>query len=1038
MNLSLNKLTKAISLSLLTSSLLLSQVARAEAEQSVNEQEEQVEVDQVESNLVDESSKDEDIEVFQVTGSRINQTTLEGPLPVEVISAEDMLKAGNMSVYDALQNLSQNTGSVTGDENSNGFTPNAKVLNFRGLGPQYTLVLINGRRIANYPAAYNSNATVVNVNSVPMSAVERIEVVSTGASAIYGSDAAAAVINVILKKDFAGLSMGGTYGTPDNVDGDSGRFNIVKGFDFDNGNVTAVLEYSDSDTITGPSDMDYPFGTPVMSRGSAKVNSLAAQGYDAFYNNLPDNLRPDTYVDPGKDVCDSLLGQEYSYREQDEESSIPGSYGSYCGFDIGKRSTIRNGQEKISAMVSSNFDLDSDITVFADLIFTQIDAENDRGYINVQGVVEDPNSSAPIFEFGDGNNSILLPGNMFGYEHNLQTHLRLMGSEEIGNTATQFDETAYSFSVGAKGYVLDDYEWEVSYTQSQYQMDTERTLADHKMVEQYFLGEKVLNPDGGDLTYFGNPVYDGNSSHDVFLPLDQTAINDIFGRAKEQNETYSNMLTGVLSGDLFDVPAGTVQFAAVLEYMHEGFDYKADDKMLAQPGEGWWNFAGFGGEGDRDRYSTGLEVKVPLLDGLSLTGAVRYDEYHYIGKSNGDITPAISLEYRPLDDLLIRASYSGIFRAPDLQAVFTESSFYSGGTDWLGCYDQTWAPKGVTPEEFSNGPDAGIYQAACRSFSSTFKANKLPATDLENETGDSYGIGFVWEPVENFSIQFDYYETEINDQIQQASLNGILYDEFVCAYQDEVSDSVTFGCEKVNQLIIRKDSEDSEFSQSSLESVNTTPFNLAMHRQTGTDTKIKYSFDTSDFGSFNFGLSHTGIISTQRDTIEGDGTPPRELHDLLGNPEAIDTVIGSVGWYKDGLSASMNVRYKSGLGPRRPQPVQNADGNDALFDKDTGKEIDYVLDEDENPVDSEGEPIENAEKKTSQKRLDPYVTANLVLGYAFNEGDTRVNFTVNNVFDEKSPKDDTFLAHEWPWYNIGAYAGSAIGREFYLGFEHNF
>ncbi|QBY03366.1 hypothetical protein E2K93_02810 [Thalassotalea sp. HSM 43] len=1044
MKLSLNKLTRAMGYSLLTSSLLLAQAARAEAERDANQQQnnavDEVEVSQVNNNDVEEYQEaEEEIEVFQITGSRINQTTLEGPLPVEVISAEDMLKAGNLTVYDALQNLSQNTGSVTGDENSNGFTPNAKVLNFRGLGPQYTLVLINGRRIANYPAAYNSNATVVNVNSVPMAAVERIEVVSTGASAIYGSDAAAAVINVILKNDYEGTALGGTFGTPDNVDGDSYRFNIVKGVDFDNGNITAVLEYADSDTILGPSDLDYPYGTPVMNRGAAKVRTLASQGYDAFFNNLPVDLQPDTYIDPGKELCDSLPGQEYQYRARDEESSIPGSYGSYCGFDIGKRSTIRNGQTKISAMISSNFEINSDVSFFADVIFTDIEAENDRGYINIQGVVEDQSSAAPVFQFGEGDNAVLIPGNQYGYNHHLETHLRLMGSEEIGDTSTSFDEQAFSVSLGLEGFVFDDYQWEVSYTHSEYTMDTARTLADHKMVEEYFLGEKVMVNEDTELSYFGSPVYDGNAKLGVFSALDQQAIDDIFGRAKEENKTYSYMTTAVLSGDLFEVPSGYVQFAAVAEYMHEGFEYNADDKMTADPGEGWYNFAGFGGEGERDRYSAGLEIKVPILDDLSATGAIRYDEYHATGPVNSDWTPAISLEYRPLDDLLVRASYSGIFRAPDLQAIYTESSFYSGGTDWLGCYDQIWAPEGVSPEEFSNGPNAGVYQSACRSFSATFLANKLPASDLKNESGTTFGIGFVWEPIDNLSIQFDYYEVEINDQIQQASLNGILYDEFVCAYEDEVSDNVTFGCEKVDQLIVRTPSEDSELNQSNLESVNTTPFNLAMHRQTGTDTKVNYTLFTESYGVFNFGISHTGIISTQRDTIEGDGIPAVEIHDLLGNPEPIDTIIGSLGWAYQDFTANVNVRYKSGLGPRRPQPIQNDDGNDALYDIDTGKEIDYVFDEDDMPIDpSSGEPIENAEKRISQKRLDPYITTNLVLGYTFNEGDTRINFTVNNVFDEESPDDDTFLAHEWPWYNIGAYAGSAIGREFYFGFEHNF
>ncbi|WP_068545425.1 TonB-dependent receptor domain-containing protein [Thalassotalea crassostreae] len=1029
MKLSLNKLTKAMSLSLLTSSLLLAQAARAEAEQRVSDQDEsQIEVDQSSDSELDESEIEQEVEVIKVTGSRINQTTLEGPLPVEIISADDMLKAGNMTVYDALQNLTQNTGSVTADENSNGFTPNAKVLNFRGLGPQYTLVLINGRRIANYPQAYKSNATVVNVNSVPMAAVERIEVVSTGASAIYGSDAAAAVINVILKKDFEGLSMGGTLGTPDNVDGDSMRFNIVKGFDFDNGNITAVMEYTDSDDIYGPSDMDYPYGTPVMNRGAVVVNALAAQGYDAFYNNIPEDMQPPTYVDPGKDACDSIPGMEYQSRARNEDSSTPGSFGSYCGLDIGKRSTIRNGSEKISAMISSNFDLDNDISVFADFIFTNVQASNDRGYINLQGMVEEPGTTPPLIELPWGT----YPGTDFGYQHNLQSVQRLFASEEIGNTGTDFDENAYSFTVGVEGLLMDEYDWEVSYTNSRYTLDTERTLADYKKVEEYFFGENVVNNNGDNVTYLGNPLYDGNSLIDVFTPLDAVMIDDIFGRGKEKNETYSDMVTAVISGEAFDWYAGTVQFAAVLEYMNEGFDYKADEKMEAEDGEGWWNFAGFSGEGDRDRYSVGLEVQVPLLDNLSTTMALRYDEYHSTGPVNGDWTPAISLEYRPMDDLLVRASYSGIFRAPDLQAIYTESSFYTSGIDYLTCYEQQYAPDNITPEDFETGS-----KEKCFTYNSGFKADKLPASDLKNETGDSYGIGIVWEPIDNLAIKFDYYDTEINNQIQQASSNGLLYDEFLCAYEDEVTGNVTFGCEKVNQLVNRGPNEPG-FGQTNIEKVNTTPFNLAMHRQTGTDAKISYRFETADYGFFNTSIAHTGIISTERDTIEGDGIKPTEYHDELWNNEPIDTIVGTLGWAYEDFTANVTVRYQSGLGPRRRAELVNENGDPRYFDSD-GKEVDYVdLNEDGQPVDAEGEVIENVNTKLSNKRLDPYITTNLVLGYTFNEGDTRVNFTVNNLFDENSPEDDSWSYNEWPWYNISAYAGSAIGREFYLGFEHNF
>ena len=139
-----------------------------------------------------------------VTGSRIKRSQVEGPAPVTVITAADIERQGFATVFDALNSLTQNTASIQNELNQNGFTPNASFLNLRGLGPGYQLVLINGRRAADYPLPYNSQSNAVNLANIPAAALERVEVLTGGASAIYGSDAVAGVVNLIMKTNFEG------------------------------------------------------------------------------------------------------------------------------------------------------------------------------------------------------------------------------------------------------------------------------------------------------------------------------------------------------------------------------------------------------------------------------------------------------------------------------------------------------------------------------------------------------------------------------------------------------------------------------------------------------------------------------------------------------------------------------------------------------------------------------------------------------------------------------------------------------------------
>ncbi|MCM2337415.1 MAG: TonB-dependent receptor plug domain-containing protein, partial [Lysobacter sp.] len=146
-----------------------------------------------------------DVDRVVVTGSRIKRAEVEGPSPVTIITSEQISKEGFNTVHDALETLSQNTGFGQNDFNAaGGFTPNASVVNLRGMGPGRTLLLINGRRANDYPFPYNGRSNFQNFNNIPAAAVERIEILAGGASAIYGSDAVAGVINVVLKRNYEG------------------------------------------------------------------------------------------------------------------------------------------------------------------------------------------------------------------------------------------------------------------------------------------------------------------------------------------------------------------------------------------------------------------------------------------------------------------------------------------------------------------------------------------------------------------------------------------------------------------------------------------------------------------------------------------------------------------------------------------------------------------------------------------------------------------------------------------------------------------
>ena len=1026
MKVSMNLITQSIRYSLVVSALATPLTALSAEDETV-----------APALIETEEQEEEEIELIQVTGSRIKQTSFEGPNPVTSISAEDMLKQGHMSLLDALSNISQNSGLVDSAEvGASGFTPGASVVNLRGLGPQYTLTLVNGRRLASYPAAYGSNTSVVSLSSIPMAAVERVDVLTTGASAVYGSDAVSGVINIILKKDLEGTDLALVYGTGEEHKQGNGRLQLTHGMDFDKGNLTLIGELQQQAYIKGgdlkdiDSAKDYPFGDPVMSRGAVLIDNWAAYEYLLNPSGEP------TYIDPGVNACNAMPWTSYEYRSQLPENiadgKTGGSWGNYCGYDNVKERTLRPQQDKFSFMATGNYELGNDITGFIDVLYTKTSTETDHGSIAIQG-------GSIELETGENQLKVQGPDGQYLVMPDWYTVGRVLPSHEIGNTAYNLDDTGFSITVGASGYI-GDHDWEVYFLNSENTLDTDQRALRYEETVEMFFGNYVKDQ-------LGIKVYDGTGTHDLYQPLSSDEVRRLVGTTKAKNKTDSQIFSASIAGDLFELPAGNLQYAAVIEYANESFSYEPDELMTQPEGEGWWGLAGFGGFGERSRSSVGGELKMPITDTLSTGIALRYDAYDSgTSSDSGAFTPAYNLEFRPNDEWLFRASYARSFKAPDMQAIFTRSRAFSFGTDYTSCYENSFSET-ISPSEFISNQK---YYSAC--LGSSFNAEQLPNKELKNEEGTSIGLGFVYAPINELTISFDYYDVEIRNQVRRGNISTLLLEDFHCTYGTSESAPI-FGCDIVSGtdekpgLVVRKPSAEGDFTQGSeIDKVNTTAFNLASFRQTGFDFKASYLWELDNFGALNFATALTNIISTEYDAIEGDDKQAQEFSSDITNREPEQTITASITYMYEDFTTTLSGRYMSALAPRRIERQTDTNGDVIYFDKygdplsydiiDLGNgEKDFIVNEGY----YQGEDARVVgESKRSNKRLDPYITANLTFNYAFNDKDTSISLAINNVFDTNSPDDDSFMATEWPWYDIISYSGSALGREYYLSVNHHF
>ncbi|WP_166636809.1 TonB-dependent receptor domain-containing protein [Cognatilysobacter terrigena] len=925
-----------------------------------------------------EADKKQQLDRVEVVGSRIKRTEKEGAAPVVVITRETIEREGFQTVGDMLQTLTQNTTvNFTGDLAVTGFTPNAQVINLRNLGPGYTLTLVNGRRPAQYPQPYNRDNNVVNIKAIPSSIVERIEVLTGGASAIYGSDAVAGVVNIVTRKNFDGDFVKLTAGTTTNGGGDSGQLEYTGGRTGDRWSALWAFQYGANepvfasqrdflaDTRNGPLGPD--FTNPALSLVALRQSGTSSQ------------IGRNAYV-PGQDVCD-----RFGYT-----TKTTAARGTYCGSftQPGSRS-ISNASEFYSTYGYGTFNLTDTLQLFGSATYYASNAKASSGteFWGTSGdqFMRTRTGAATSVYFDPQFNSLIQLQRVFN-------PFELGGPEAA---TTKYDEHTYDVMGGISGTIGEKFDWEASLATSKYFYTADRPRLLSQAVHDYFLGP-LLGYNGS------SPIYrlDLNRWSTPFSPEQYQAVST---RVINKGTTGSSTANFTLNGELFDLPAGPLGFAAILEAATQKTDLESDPRtnpLRPRDAQTIYNLTSSGAtHGKRDHYAAGVEFRVPILKSLTGQLAARYDKYDDITAVDDAITYNLGLEWRPVQSLLLRTSYATSFRAPDMQLVFAEgAASFSTILDEYACRSGTGLGQATPPTPRSRTACSASGDPTQYSTQTTVAGNPL----LQEERGKSFGAGFVWDIMPGTDVSVDYWRIKLSDAATQLSSSYILENEANCRLGVKrdgtpfqfAADS-TF-CQNVLSLVSRLPANPGTTLDNRIDRINSAYINSALVDTSGIDATAHYRFNAGDYGRFALELGYSLVLTNKYQQFDGD--PLIDYRDDVSLSDQRSRVRGSINWTKGEWSTTLfGTRYGSA-------------GNWA------------------------GADFTNTAGGFSPRRLPPYMLYNLQVAKQFGPN-VYTTFTVQNIFDNQYRYDASNTGYPFYDYTIGA---DPLGRRVYFSIGYKF
>lgn len=842
------------------------------------------------------------IEKINVTGSRIRSTDLQDFSPVQVIGASEIDTSSVANIQELLLKNPAFGAPALSRTNSNFLTSGSGVatVDLRNLGTERTLVLVNGRRfVSGVPGD-----TAVDLNTIPTQFIERVEIMTGGASAVYGSDAVAGVVNIIYKKEFEGIEFDVQTGESAEGDNDDDQIQFTMGTSSANGkgNImvhgaytnqgavysrdrdrSAIDQISLGAAVTGlPEDMFTPY-QPFYS-------SFAPQG--RFVVGKGANATPYTY-DKNGNFIEGFSTNGSATREAD-------------GYNRNAIRTIAVPTERYLLAATGKYEFADgwNATLEGTYASTQTQSQLEPFALSSVDIYSGSGGQLPV-EFERFIESATNPGE---YErtlvrnelipdelYNLATDTNGDGirdisftrrMSDIANRGSRADRDTFRIMTGidgelADGWFLDTY---FSYGQSK-----EGQTGTGQVNVLNFKSALEATTDE-----FGNLICrDANARAQGCVPINIFGAGTVSPEAAKYvnapsslNTLATQTIAGMsISGDLFELPAGFVGIAAGAEYREEYARSEFD--ALQQAGLNAGNaIPSTEGEFDVMEYFT--EVNVPLLADafmakqLNLRGAVRFSDYSTVGNTE---SWNVALDWAPIDELRFRAIRAISTRAPNINELYSPPSqtFPSGLTD--PCLGVTATTSGAQAEACR--ADAGVMANIAANGAFTLNQSDIQGVsgynrgnpDLDAEKGKSWTFGVTFSPdgiavLENFDFNIDYFDIEIDDAIVSTGRQYIL-------------DQCYGGDASLCSFVTRRQAAEGPNSAGSLEYIDSAVTNSGGYVTSGIDYVITYAKDLEDYGLMgqaNARLAYTHVIKgyeiplpgAERDNFNGEINAPQD------------------------------------------------------------------------------------------------------------------------------------------------------------------
>lgn len=771
---------------------------------------------------------EERIEEITVTGSRLIRRDLDAASPVVVVSEAAVRSAGNVTIEETLNELPQLASDNTSSVNSGGGS-GILTADLRGLNPERTLVLVNGRRFT--PA---DSRGLTDLSSIPDALVERIEIITGGASAVYGSDAIAGAINFIMKDDFEGMEASYHFGQTDKSDATTHKWDLTIGGNFADGRGNAVISgsYTDRGNIFF-ADRDYSAislfesGGGLVPGGSGNI-----PGTGLFLNTASLEALNGLSFDPATACPGTISGLRFG----EGGEVLP-----FCDpedrYNFAPDNYLLRPLERVQFSSIAHFDINDLVTAYTELYY--MDNRNEwqqapnAGGLQTSGA---PRGSYLIPDYA--TNPILfdpvrqlLIDNAATFDPDGDGTAELIGtgrrSTETGPRNYKYDRTSYSATAGLRG----DFEamgsnwlWD-SFFQFQ-RSNTDEDIAGQLSSLRLALGSDVIiDPDTGEAVC--------RNAFVGCVPVNFLGIGAVTPEAAafiSPNHGVTNVLQRTvygagITGDLLDLPAGALAVAFGVEHRAEEYDFRPD--TAAQGGE-------FGDPqppifGELDLTEFYAEARVPLLEGapmaqyLGLELAGRTSDYSTIGNV---FTWKAGAEWAPVDWLRFRGAYNVAIRAPNLDELFaTQTIGFAAGDDLCDKdFNPTEAEKALCVEQGVSPDEIDTFDHLNVGFGTQSGGNP----DLGEEESDTWTVGAVISPpfAQGLNLTIDYYNIEIENAIDQLSAQQIVNSCF------RQLDNSAETCQAIHR-----------FSNGQIDFVSATLKNIASLKASGLDFQVDYAFD---------------------------------------------------------------------------------------------------------------------------------------------------------------------------------------------------